>query len=33
MARADVMDLDGFEKTAPYWVKIKQAINDVESCQ
>lgn len=33
MARADVMDLDGFEKTSPYWVKIKKAILDVESCQ
>lgn len=33
MARADAMDLDGFEKTSPYWVKIKQAILDVESCQ
>lgn len=33
MARADVMDLDGFEKTSPYWMKIKQAILDVESCQ
>ena len=33
MARADVMDLDGFEKTSPYWVKIKKAIADVESCQ
>lgn len=33
MARADVMDLDGFEKTSPHWMKIKQAILDVESCQ
>ena len=32
MAKADVMDLDGWEKTSPYWVKIKQAIKDVESC-
>lgn len=33
MARADAMDLDGWEKTSPYWVKIKQAIADVESCK
>ena len=33
MAKADVMDLDGWEKTSPHWVKIKQAILDVESCQ
>lgn len=32
MAKADVMDLDGWEKTSPHWVKIKQAIADVESC-
>ena len=33
MAKADVMDLDGWEKTSPYWMKIQQAIADVESCQ
>lgn len=33
MAKADAMDLDGWEKTSPYWMKIKQAIADVESCQ
>lgn len=24
MAKADSSDLDGFEKTSPYWVKVKQ---------
>ena len=33
MAKADVMDLDDWEKTSPYWMKIQQAIADVESCQ
>ena len=33
MAKADVMDSDGWEKTSPYWMKIQQAIADVESCQ
>ena len=33
MVKADVMDLDGWEKTSPYWMKIQQAIADVESCQ
>ena len=32
MAKADVMDLDGWEKTSPYWMEIQQAIADVESC-
>lgn len=32
MAKADVIDLDGWEKTSPHWLKIKQAISDVESC-
>lgn len=30
MAKADSSDLDGFEKTSPYWVKVKQAITLVE---
>ena len=33
MAKADSSDLDGFEKTSPYWVKVKQAITLVEEVE
>lgn len=33
MAKADIMDLDGFENDSPYWINVKKATNLVEQCK
>lgn len=33
VVKADWLFLSDYEKSSPYWVRIKQAIADVESCQ